>query len=51
MPTVFDNVEILFLGGEDGNGLKQALKLAFQGDFRVGYFNLRGWRWIDTVVI
>ena len=50
MPTVFDNIETPFLDGEDSNGLKHALKLAFRGDFCVGYFNLRGWRCIDTVV-
>jgi superfamily II DNA or RNA helicase len=50
MPTVFDNIETPFLDGEDGNGLKHALKLAFRGDFCVGYFNLRGWRCIDEVV-
>lgn len=50
MPTVFDNIDTPFLDGEDGNGLKHALKLAFRGDFCVGYFNLRGWRCIDHVV-
>ena len=50
MPTVFDNIETPFLDGEDGNGLKHALKLAKRGDFCVGYFNLRGWRCIDGVV-
>lgn len=50
MPTVFDNIETPFLDGEDSNGLKHALKLAFRGDFCVGYFNLRGWRCIDAVV-
>ena len=50
MPTVFDNIETPFLDGEDSNGLKHALKLAFRGDFCVGYFNLRGWRCIDDVV-
>lgn len=50
MPTVFDNIDTPFLDGEDGNGLKHALKLAFRGDFCVGYFNLRGWRCIDDVV-
>lgn len=50
MPTVFDNIETPVLDGEDSNGLKHALKLAFRGDFCVGYFNLRGWRCIDTVV-
>jgi len=50
MPTVFDNIETPFLENEHGNGLKDALKLAWRGDFCVGYFNLRGWRCIDSVV-
>jgi superfamily II DNA or RNA helicase len=50
MPTVFDNIDTPFLEGVDGNGLKNALKLARRGDFCVGYFNLRGWRCIDGVV-
>ncbi|TAG08195.1 MAG: NgoFVII family restriction endonuclease [Verrucomicrobia bacterium] len=50
MPTVFDNIETPFLDGDDRNGLKHALRLAFRGDFCVGYFNLRGWRCIDDVV-
>lgn len=50
MPTVFDNIEVPFLENDPGNGLKDALKLAFRGDFCVGYFNLRGWRCIDSVV-
>ncbi len=50
MPTVFDNIKTPFLDGEEGNGLKHALKLARRGDFCVGYFNLRGWRCIDGVV-
>jgi len=50
MPTVFDNIGTPFLEGENGNGLKHALKLAKRGDFCVGYFNLRGWRCIDEVV-
>lgn len=50
MPTVFDNIEVPFLENDAGNGLKNALKLAYRGDFCVGYFNLRGWRCIDSVV-
>lgn len=50
MPTVFDNIENQFLENAIGNGLKDALKLAYRGDFCVGYFNLRGWRCIEGVV-
>lgn len=50
MPTVFDNIDTPFLENEHGNGLKDALELAWRGDFCVGYFNLRGWRCIDAVV-
>jgi len=50
MPTVFDDIETPFLDGENSNGLKPALKLAFRGDFCVGYFNLRAWHSIDEVV-
>jgi hypothetical protein len=50
MPTIFDNIETPFLENGHGNGLKNALKLAKRGDFCVGYFNLRGWRCIDSVV-
>lgn len=50
MPNVFDNIQTPFLENEAGNGLKDALKVARRGDFCVGYFNLRGWRCIDSVV-
>ncbi len=50
MPTVFDNIDTPFLENDSGNGLKDALKVSKRGDFCVGYFNLRGWRCIDSVV-
>lgn len=50
MPTVFDNINTGFLENAAGNGLKDALKVAVRGDFCVGYFNLRGWRSIDSVI-
>jgi hypothetical protein len=50
MPTVFDNITTPFLENDQGNGLRDPLKLAVQGDICVGYFNLRGWRSIDDVV-
>jgi hypothetical protein len=50
VPNVFDNIDNPFLENEAGNGLKDALKVAQRGEFCVGYFNLRGWRCIDSVV-
>ena len=50
MPTIFDNITTPFLENDQGNGLRDALKLAIRGDFCVGYFNLRGWRSIDDVL-
>ncbi len=50
MPNVFDNIDTPFLENDLGIGLKDALKVANRGDFCVGYFNLRGWRCIDSVV-
>ncbi|WP_438480852.1 helicase-related protein [Oleiharenicola lentus] len=50
MPTIFDNIDTHFLENPRANGLRDALKLAYRGDFCVGYFNLRGWSRIDDVV-
>jgi superfamily II DNA or RNA helicase len=50
VPNVFDNIDNPFLENDAGNGLKDALKVAQRGEFCVGYFNLRGWRCIDSVV-
>src|SRR5687767_6165023 len=50
MPTIFDNIDTPFLENPRENGLRDALKLAYRGDFCVGYFNLRGWSRIDDVV-
>jgi len=51
MPTIFDNIETVFLENAAHNGLRDALKVARRGDFCVGYFNLRGWKHIDDVVV
>ena len=50
MPTIFDNIHTEFLENAARKGLRDALKVARRGDFCVGYFNLRGWRYIDDVV-
>jgi len=33
MPTIYDNITTPFLENDQGNGLRDALKLAFRGDF------------------
>jgi superfamily II DNA or RNA helicase len=45
MPTIFDNIETPFLPA-----IRDALGLAYRGDFCVGYFNLRGWRHLAGAV-
>jgi superfamily II DNA or RNA helicase len=45
MPNIFDNIDQILLPA-----LKGSFNAAYRADFCVGYFNLRGWKQLDSCI-